>query len=94
MSPVNTGSRRRIFPDVAIILVAVTMLALATGHPGVAEMIGGAVIVWTAIVAGSSVAPKVVAERKPGRELLWDLLLVAVVLFGLVGVGVMALAIP
>lgn len=92
MSPVKTESRRRIFPDVAVILVAVTMLTLATGHPSQAEMIGGAVIVWTAVVVGWSVAHKVVAERDPGRELLWDLLLVAVVLFGLVGVGVMALA--
>jgi hypothetical protein len=35
-----------------------------------------------------------VAQGRPGRVLLWDLVLVALVLLGLVGVGIMALAMP
>ncbi|HEX9848584.1 MAG TPA: hypothetical protein VGB33_09215 [Acidimicrobiia bacterium] len=92
MDPVDT--RRRIVSGVATILGAITVVALVTGHPGVAQVIGGSTIVGSAIVLGWAATARVVAQGRPGRVLLWDLVLVALVLLGLVGVGIMALAMP
>lgn len=92
--PMRTRRRWRIIFDVATTSVAITVVALVTGHPGVAEVTGGSMIVGSAILLGWPATARAVTQRKPGRVLLWDLVLVAAVLLALVGVGIMALAMP
>ena len=71
-----------------------TLVAVVSGHPAVAEVVGGALIISIAVLAGLLLASRVVGEDDPGRVLLFDFLMVLVVVIGLVGVGVMAAAMP
>lgn len=70
--------------------VLVVLSALMAGSPALAETAGGLLLVWLSIVAGADVTSRVIAERDAGRELIWDLLLVFIVLAGLVGFGLIA----
>jgi hypothetical protein len=93
-SPINLRPRWTTVANTTILALAVVSVALVSGHAGVAEVVGGAWIMWVAILAGSLFVPRVVAEPDPGKELVWDLVLVVVVLVALVGVGVIGLALP
>jgi hypothetical protein len=70
------------------------MLAAVLGHPAIAEVVGGGVIVFVAVLLGRPLTRRVAIETDPRRELLWNVLLVLVIVLALVGVGVMATAIP
>jgi hypothetical protein len=69
-------------------------MAIISNHPAIAELAGGAVIVWASALIGSRLARVVVGELDPTRRLTLDLWLVLVVVMGLVGVGVIGAAIP
>jgi hypothetical protein len=73
---------------------ALTFLAVISDHPAIAELSGGAVIVWASALIGSRLARVVAGEVDPTRQLILDLWLVLVVVLGLVGVGVIGAAIP
>jgi hypothetical protein len=68
----------------------VVLLALLAGRPALAETAGGVLLVGLSITAGASVSSRVITDRDTGRELIWDLLLVLIILAGLVGVGLIA----
>ncbi|HEX6300595.1 MAG TPA: hypothetical protein VF148_09050 [Acidimicrobiia bacterium] len=72
----------------------VSILAAVLGHPAIAEVIGGGVIAFVAFLLGRPLTRRVAIETDPGRELIWNVLLVLVIVLALVGVGVMAAAIP
>jgi len=72
----------------------VSILAAVLGHPAIAEVMGGAVIVFVAFLFGRPVTRRLAVETDPSRELIWNVLLVVVIVMALVGVGVMAAAIP
>lgn len=81
-------------PNPEILKIAVPLLGIAAaggvlGHPSVAFVVSGMVVVWVAVLFGLSLVGRLAVERDPGRELLWDLLLTAVILLALVGVGLM-----
>jgi hypothetical protein len=57
-------------------------------------MVGGGVIVFVAFLCGRSLTRQLAIETDPGQELVWNLLLVLVIVVALIGVGVMAAAIP
>jgi hypothetical protein len=69
-------------------------MAVISDHPAIAELAGGAVIVWASALIGSRLARVVAGELDPTRHLVLDLWLVLVVVVGLVGVGVIGAAIP
>jgi hypothetical protein len=52
------------------------------------------VIILVAFLLGRPLTRRVTFEIDPGRELLWNVLLVLVIVLALIGVGVMAAAIP
>ena len=79
---------------VALLGGAVTFMAVISNHPAIAELAGGAVIVWASALIGSRLARVVAGELDPTRQLTLDLWLVLVVVMGLVGVGVIGAAIP
>jgi len=72
----------------------VSILAAVLGHPAIAEVVGGGVIVFVAFLLGGSLTRRVAIETDPRRELLWNVLLVLVIVLALVGAGVMGAAIP
>lgn len=72
----------------------VSILAARSGHSAIAEVVGGGVIIFVAFSLGRPLTRLVAVESDPGRELVWNVLLVLVVVLALVGVGVMAAAIP
>jgi hypothetical protein len=76
------------------VLGAVLVTSMVAGHPAVAEVIGGSAILLVAVVLGTNLAGRAVAERDPSRHLILDLLLAAVVLLALAGAAVIGLAIP
>ena len=51
-------------------------------------------ILLVAVLIGINLARRAVAELDPGKHLILDLLMVAVVLLALVGVAVIGLALP
>jgi hypothetical protein len=75
-------------------VAAVTALAALLGHPGFAEVLAGGLIVYLSVHFGRLLNLQLAVERDPGRQLGLDLLLVLIVVLGLVGVGVMAAALP
>jgi hypothetical protein len=72
----------------------VAILAAVLGHLAVAEVVGGGVIAFVAFLLCRPLTRRVAIETDPGRELIWNVLLVLVIVLALVGVGVMASAIP
>jgi len=78
----------------AIAVSATVILAVLLGYPAVAEVVGGALVIYIAVLLGRPLTQLVAYETEPGRELIWNVLLVFVVVLALVGVGVMAAAIP
>jgi len=78
----------------AIAVSAIVILAVLLGYPAVAEVVGGALVIYIAVLLGRLLTQLVAHETEPGRELIWNVLLVFVVVLALVGVGVMAAAIP
>ena len=92
--PFSLSSRSGITLDVGLGLIAVTAVALALGHPAVAEVLVGVSILWSSVLVGARLARRLVDERDPTIVLILDLLLILVVICGLVGVGVMGVAIP
>ena len=64
------------------------------GHPAVAEVLGGGLIVWLSVLIGTHLTRRAAEESDPSAELILDLALVLIVIVGLVGVGVMAVAVP
>ena len=90
---IGRSSGRR-SPAIFAVAIAATMIAMAAGHPAVAEIVGGAAIVMVSVESGSRVTRRAALEVDPGRALTLDLLLVLVVLLGLAGVAVLGLAIP
>jgi hypothetical protein len=94
VSRASARNRQRNVLEVTTAGLAAALVALVSGHPAVAEVVGGTLIILIAILAGMDLARRVEREHDPGRVLLFDLLLVLVVVVGLVGVGVMAAAIP
>ena len=78
----------------APIVGSVLIISLVAGHPGIAEVIAGTVILVVAVLIGIKLARQAVAELDPGKHLNLDLLMVAVVLLALVGVAVIGLALP
>jgi hypothetical protein len=59
-----------------------------------AEVVGGGVIIFVSFLLGRPLTRRVAVETDPGRGLVWNVLLVLVIALALVGVGVMAAAIP
>lgn len=92
--PFSPSSRSGITLDVGLGLIAVTAVALALGHPAVAEVLVGVSILWFSVLVGARLARRLVDESDPTIVLILDLLLILVVICGLVGVGVMGVAIP
>jgi hypothetical protein len=95
---IMTAARLR-FPYLALSRVAlaggaITVVAVLSDHPAIAELVGGAVIVWASVLIGSRLARVAAGELDPTRHLVLDLWLVLVVVLGLVGVGVIGAAIP
>ena len=84
----------RVLSRLALAGGAVTFIAVISDHPAIAELAGGAVILWASVLIGSSLARVVAGELDPTRQLMLDLGLVLVVVLGLVGVGVIGAAIP
>jgi hypothetical protein len=84
----------RALSKVALVGGAATFLAVISDHPAIAELVGGAVIVWGSVLIGSILARVVAGELDPTRHLVLDLWLVLVVVVGLIGVGVIGAAIP
>lgn len=72
----------------------VAILAAVLGYNEVADVVGGGVLIVLAFLLGRPVTRRLAVEKDPGRELAWDLLLVVLIVVALVGVGVMAAAIP
>jgi hypothetical protein len=72
----------------------VAILAAVLGHTAIAQVAGGAVIILVAFLLGRPLTRRVTFEIDPGRELLWNVLLVLVIVLALIGVGVIAAAIP
>lgn len=72
----------------------VAIAAAVLGYTGIADVVGGGVIVAVAYLFGRPVTRRLAVETDPSRELTWDLLLVLVIVVALAGVGVMAAAIP
>jgi amino acid permease len=72
----------------------VAILAAVLGHTAIAEVMGGGVIIFVAFLCGRRLTRRLAAETNPGRELVWNVLLVLVIVLALVGVGVMGAAIP
>ncbi|HEU4319565.1 MAG TPA: hypothetical protein VFS66_05750 [Acidimicrobiia bacterium] len=70
------------------------ILAAVLGYNEVADVVGGGVLIVLAFLLGRPVTRRLAVEKDPGRELAWDLLLVVLIVVALVGVGVMATAIP
>jgi hypothetical protein len=83
---IRTRRRATTFGLGALVVVG----ALLIGSIGFAETVGGALLIWLSIMAGAEVTRRVVADRETGKELIWDLVLVLIVLAGLIGVGLMA----
>jgi hypothetical protein len=79
---------------VATVVAAVATLAAMLGHPGVAEVMIGALIMCIAVLIGRPLTLSATSETDPRRLIMLDLALVVVVVLALVGVGVMAVAIP
>jgi hypothetical protein len=94
MSAASLRFPYRLLSRVALSGGAVTFMAVISDHPAVAELAGGAVIVWASVLIGSRLARVVALELDPTRHLMLDLWLVLVVVLGLVGVGVIGAAIP
>ena len=78
----------------APIVGSVLIISLVAGRPGIAEVIGGTVILLVAVLMGINLAKRAVAELDPDKHLILDLLMVAVVLVALVGVTVIGMALP
>jgi hypothetical protein len=78
----------------ALPAVAVLLARVVSGYSAIAEVVGGALIVWVSMLTGSKLTRRLAGEADPGRVLVLDFLLVLVVLLGLVGVTVIGLAIP
>jgi hypothetical protein len=72
----------------------VAILAAVLGHTAIAEVVGGGVIVFVAFTFGRPLTRRLAAETDPRWELVWNVLLVLVIVVALVGVGVVAAAIP
>lgn len=72
----------------------VSILSAVLGHTAIAEVVGGAVIVFAAFLFGRPLTRRVTVETDVGRQLVWNVVLVLVIVLALVGVGVMAAAIP
>lgn len=94
MSPTTRPTGSRPIPSILIAVAVVAILAVALGHPAVGDVLGGAVILGLSFQLGRRLTGRLAIETDPGRELTWDVLLVLVVVLALVGVGVMAAAIP
>lgn len=96
MLTVTAASRfpYRVLSVVALVGGAVTFMAVVSDHPAIAELAGGTVIVWTSVLIGIRLARVVAGELDPTRQLTLDLWLVLVLVWGLVGVGVIGAAIP
>jgi hypothetical protein len=71
----------------------VSILFAVLGHSAIAEVVGGGVIIFVAFSLGRPLTRLVAVESDPGKELVWNVLLVLVIVLALVGVGVMAAAI-
>lgn len=72
----------------------VAILAAVLGYTELADVVGGGALVVLAFLLGRPVTRRLAVESDPGRELVWNLLLVLLIVAALVGVGVMAAAIP
>lgn len=57
-------------------------------------MVGGGLLVYLAVHHGRLLTLRLAVEADPGKQLVIDMLLVLVVVLGLVGVGVLAVALP
>jgi hypothetical protein len=73
---------------------SVVLASLVAGHPAVAELTGGGIILFVAVIMAVGLARRAALEPDPGRHLVLDVMLVAVVFLALIGVAVMGLAIP
>lgn len=91
----SVGAQRKATAGrLSIAAVAVTLVAIVSGHPAIAEVVSGLLLLGITAWAGTTLARRATLERDPGRELILDLGLVAVVLLGLAGVTIISLAIP
>jgi len=72
----------------------VSILAALSGHSAIAEVASGGVVILVAFSLGRPLTRLVAVEFGPGRELVLSALLVLVIVLALVGVGVIAAAIP
>ncbi len=80
--------------DMAPVVGSVLVISLVAGRPVIAEVIGGMAILSVAVLIGINLARRASAEAEPGKRLILDLLMVAVVLVALVGVAVIGMAVP
>jgi hypothetical protein len=72
----------------------VAILAAGLGHTAIAEVVGGGVIIFVAFLGGRPLTRRLAVETDARMELVWHVLLVLVIVAALVGVGVMAAALP
>ena len=70
------------------------IVAAVLGYTEVADVVGGGVLIVVAFIFGRPVTRLLAIETDPGRVLVWNLLLMLLIVVALVGVGVMAAAIP
>ena len=87
---------RRIHGSALLGIVGASGAALfaLTGHHAIAMAVGGGVLTWGSLAAGRIVFQWFDRPHQEGMELWWNLVLVCLVLGGLAGLWLMALALP
>ncbi len=79
---------------IAPVAGSILIISLIGGHPAIAEVVGGAAILLMAMLIGADLARRAAAEADPGKHLILDVSIVAVVLLALVGMALIGMAIP
>jgi len=83
------------FGGIVVVLIALAVGgAVGFGHPALAIALGGGLLTWGSVVGGWRAVEWFDHPHSDGVELWWDALLIAIVLLALVGMGLVALAIP
>lgn len=94
MTSTRSLPSRRTASEVALLGVLAAVVALVTGHPAMAETLGGMLLLTGAIWAGSRLTRLAASEADSDRLLVLNLLLVVVVVVFLAGVAMIGLALP
>lgn len=79
---------------IAFVMLPASLLAAFLGFPDVAAVVGGAGLVALSFILGRVLTERLARENDPGKELALNVILALIVVLGLVGVGLIATAIP